>query len=261
MLTIPWIDFKSEFDKLSNNLKSLLALFSRYGYEGRIVGGAVRDMLMGIAPRDIDICVNCEPYMTEFLLQEKFKMRDDVTVWNRIKHGTVKVEFSENEMYEITSLGFKIEMVKNTIEISGLQDWEEDAKGRDFTANALSVDMDGKLYDYVGGVQDIKHQRIEFQGDFKQQLKHEPLLMLRFFKLIAKFPEPSYKREIIDFLKENNKKFVSQIKEETVEWYMANIKKQPYHKNALLVMQECGFTPPVVVRESFDVYFKKVQIF
>ena len=191
-------------------------------------------------PRDIDLAVTCWPTETMYLLNEEFDDLETMTMWG-VKHGTVKIAFEKtNEEYEITSLDFKIKNSGNKITIHHNNDWKIDARDRDFTINSMSMDRNGTVYDYVGGEKDISDQKIKFNTtNVEETIKDTPLLMLRFFKLLGKFRTPQYDKRLIPLFK-THKGLLKKINEEAYDWFMENIKEQPYAKNAIKVMNEIG---------------------
>jgi len=123
----------------------------RAGHEVRIVGGAVRDLVLGKDPKDIDMATDATP-------DEMMKIFDQAGIRYEptgLQHGTLTV-ILDGEPIEITTLRIDKETDGRHAEVEFTRDWKVDAERRDLTFNAMSVDLDGNLYDYFGGVEDLK---------------------------------------------------------------------------------------------------------
>ncbi len=143
----------------------------------RIVGGAVRDCLMGRPVHDIDLATNLKPEeVIKRLEAAGFK-----AIPTGLSHGTVTAVV-RGETFEITTLRKDVSTDGRRAEISFTDDWMEDAARRDFTINALSLSIDGILYDPFGGVEDCRHGKIRFVGDSQQRIKEDYLRILRLFR-------------------------------------------------------------------------------
>src|SRR6202166_1139218 len=131
-------------------LTRLLALLDRDGEEARVVGGAVRDALMGLPVGEIDVATTAVPQEVVRRVEAAgFKAKP-----TGIEHGTVTV-IVDGRPFEVTTLRQDVETFGRKAKVVFGRDWKADAERRDFTINALSVSADGEMYDYVGGVVDI----------------------------------------------------------------------------------------------------------
>jgi tRNA nucleotidyltransferase/poly(A) polymerase len=251
-------NLKEFVDKLSPNLTSLMKKFEELGFEIRIVGGAVRDLMMGEVPRDIDLATNAQPTEIMFIVNEEFKDLHAMTAWG-IRHGTVVVAFSELEQYEVSSLDFRIEKKGKKIVVSQKADWKEDAFDRDFTVNTMSVDLDGKVYDYMKAKQDIKDQKIKFvhDKDIAKELQRDPVLILRFFKLVAKFSDPKYDEKILDTIS-GNLSALKKVRSDTIKWFIASIRMQKFGQRAFSLMNDVGLSVESFVESTLNAYLKKI---
>jgi len=250
-------NLKEFVNKLSPNLKALMQKFEDLGFEIRIVGGAVRDLMMGEVPRDIDLATNAQPTEIMFIVNEEFKDIHAMTAWG-IRHGTVVIAFSELEQYEVTSLDFRIEKRGNRIIVSQHADWKEDAFERDFTVNTMSVDKSGNLYDYMNAKYDIEKQEIKFVSkDIERSIKRDPVLIFRFFKLVAKFPNPKYDKKILSIIS-NNLSSLEKVRSDTIKWFIASIRMQKFGQKAFSLMDEVGLDFESFVESTFNAYLKKI---
>lgn len=159
----------------------------------RLVGGCVRDLFLNKSPKDYD-------FATELLPEEVivlFENNGYSVIPTGIQHGTVSI-IIDNIPYEITTLRADIETDGRHATVDFVTSWEDDAKRRDFTFNALYMDKDGKIYDYFSGIQDIKNKRIKFIGRAEDRIKEDSLRILRFYRFMTKLDNPSFSIEDIN---------------------------------------------------------------
>ena len=104
-----------------------------------------------------------------------------------IDHGTLTA-VSDGQVVEITSLRRDVSTDGRRATVAYTDDWKEDAARRDFTINALSADPStGEIFDYFGGVDDLRERHIRFIGDPLQRIAEDHLRILRFFRFHARF--------------------------------------------------------------------------
>ncbi len=149
----------------------------------RIVGGAVRDTLLGIETADVDLATTHDPHrVIELLEAERIK-----AVPTGIEHGTITA-VSSDEVYEVTTLRRDVTTDGRRATVAFTDDWREDAARRDFTINALYADpVTGELFDYFDGIADLEARRIRFIGDPYKRIAEDHLRILRFFRFLARF--------------------------------------------------------------------------
>lgn len=162
----------------------LLAALATTGGETRIVGGAVRDALLGLRPREIDLTTTALPEQ----VVEAARKAGLKSVPTGMDHGTVTV-IVEGTPFEVTTLREDVETYGRRAKVRFGHDFEKDALRRDFTINALSLSTDGRLHDYAGGLQDIAAKRIRFIGDPATRIAEDHLRILRFFRFHAAYGE------------------------------------------------------------------------
>jgi poly(A) polymerase len=160
----------------------VLALLNGDGEEARVVGGAVRNALLGVAIGDVDIATTALP--TEVI--RRAKVSGIKSVPTGIEHGTVTLVV-EARPYEVTTLREDIETFGRKAKVAFGRDWARDAARRDFTINGLSVDADGVVHDHVGGLADIAARRVRFIGDPDSRIAEDYLRILRFFRIHAAY--------------------------------------------------------------------------
>jgi len=168
----PWL-----FD---NNLQALLEACCQEGEEARIVGGAVRDTLLGETVKDIDIATTTLPQETAV----RAKKLGFHVIPTGINFGTVKV-ITKGYFYEITTLRTDLKTDGRYAQVCFGRDWKADAERRDFTINALYADRNGRIYDEVGGLKDIRKRILRFIGNAEDRIREDYLRILRFFRFFA----------------------------------------------------------------------------
>ena len=160
--------------RLPENILKAINILSGGGFEAFVVGGCVRDMIMGKVPDDYDITTNALPGQTV----ECFK--DYKVIETGIKHGTVTVVI-DGENIEITTYRVDGEYLDNrrpeNVRFTG--SLEEDLKRRDFTMNAIAYSPDKGIIDPLGGEQDIKNGLIRCVGDPDKRFNEDGLRILR----------------------------------------------------------------------------------
>jgi poly(A) polymerase len=160
----------------------VLALLNGDGEEARVIGGAVRNALLGIPPGDIDIATTALP--DEVI--RRARAAGIKAVPTGIEHGTVTLVV-DSQPFEITTLREDTETFGRKAKVAFGRDWVVDAERRDFTINGLSVDATGCLHDHVGGLDDIAARRVRFIGDPDLRIAEDYLRILRFFRIHAAF--------------------------------------------------------------------------
>ena len=166
------------------SLAYLLGLLDRDGEEARVVGGAVRNALIGQLVGEIDIATTALP--DEVIRRaQAAHLR---TVPTGIEHGTVTI-VCEGIPFEVTTLREDVETYGRKAKVAFGRDWRRDAERRDFTINALSASRDGSVHDYVGGLDDLEARRVRFIGDAAARIAEDYLRILRFFRFHAAYGE------------------------------------------------------------------------
>jgi poly(A) polymerase len=149
----------------------------------RYVGGAVRDELLGLPVNDVDLATRLRPDEVTARL-EKVRVK---AVPTGIDHGTITA-VSDGHAIEVTTLRRDLSTDGRRARVAFTDDWKADAARRDFTINALSCDpRTGEIFDYFGGLADLKRRHIRFIGDPLQRIAEDHLRILRFFRFHARF--------------------------------------------------------------------------
>jgi poly(A) polymerase/tRNA nucleotidyltransferase (CCA-adding enzyme) len=150
--------------------------------EARMVGGAVRDGLLGRPMADIDLATPLRPDRVMANLRDA-GIR---AVPTGIAHGTVTAVIA-GQNFEITTLRRDVATDGRHAQVEFTDNWRLDAARRDFTINAMSQSRDGTLFDYFGGQDDLAAGRVRFVGDAAARIGEDYLRILRFFRFFARY--------------------------------------------------------------------------
>ncbi|MFR6312509.1 CCA tRNA nucleotidyltransferase [Anaerofustis stercorihominis] len=162
--------------------KIILDKFNNNGFEAYIVGGCVRDLILGRTPKDYDITTNASPKETMELFKE-YK-----TIPTGIKYGTVTVIIN-NTPIEVTTFRKEGKYIKNRKpeSVEFLSSIEEDLSRRDFTINAMAYNEKSGLIDLFEGRQDLEKGMIRVVGDGKERFKEDAIRILRAYRFVGRY--------------------------------------------------------------------------
>jgi poly(A) polymerase len=160
----------------------VLELLNGNGEEARVVGGAVRNVLLKLPVGEIDIATTAVP--AEVI--RRAKAAGIKSVPTGIEHGTVTLVV-DAQPFEVTTLREDTETFGRKATVAFGRDWVRDAERRDFTINGLSVDANRVVHDHVGGLADIEARRVRFIGDPGKRIAEDYLRILRFFRIHAAY--------------------------------------------------------------------------
>ena len=221
-------------------LSRVLAMLDRDGEEARVVGGAVRNALMGLPIHEVDIATTAVPdEVMRRAAAAGFK-----TVPTGIEHGTITV-IAEGIPFEVTTLREDIETYGRKAKVAFGRSWQHDAQRRDFTINALSISRDGKVHDYANGLPDIAAGHVRFVGDAGMRIAEDYLRILRLFRFHAHYG----KGEIdSDGLKASiaGRPGLANLSRERVRMEMMKLLAAPRAAETLKVMAQAGILKDVL---------------
>lgn len=154
------------------DVQYILDVLYKNGYEGYMVGGCVRDLILGKKPNDYDITTNAEPDIVASLFEK--------VILTGLKHGTVTVVINNNQ-YEVTTyrMDGDYEDSRHPENVQFVNDIREDLSRRDFTINAMAYNNKNGLVDCFGGISDLNNKIIRTVGNPKKRFKEDALRMLR----------------------------------------------------------------------------------
>ena len=228
------------------------------GFEAYFVGGSVRDVLLHRHVHDVDITTSAYP--------EEVKELFDKSIDTGIKHGTVTVLYG-GESYEITT--FRTESgyqdFRRPDHVTVVQNLDEDLKRRDFTINALAMDMHGDIVDLFNGIEDLKNHIIRAVGNPEKRFHEDALRMMRAVRFMSQL-EFKLEEKTEQAIKDNHellkKISVERIREEFVKMGLGPFSRQAFQifldtqlsedvpdfagkKNLLQVYPQLKFSPTV----------------
>jgi poly(A) polymerase len=173
----PWLE--------SPATQHVLHLLEGAGYQALVVGGCVRNALIGVPVTDVDISTNARP-QTVIALAEAAGLR---AVPTGLEHGTVTLVVA-GEGFEVTTFRRDVQTHGRHATVEFSDYLAEDAARRDFTMNALYARADGQVIDPLGGLPDLEARRLRFVGDAPARIREDYLRILRFFRFHAQYGDP-----------------------------------------------------------------------
>lgn len=194
------------------------------GFEAYFVGGSVRDVLLHRHVHDVDITTSAYPGEVKELF--------DKSIDTGIKHGTVTVLYG-GESYEITT--FRTESgyqdFRRPDHVTFVQNLDEDLKRRDFTINALAMDMHGDIVDLFNGIEDLKNHIIRAVGNPEKRFHEDALRMMRAVRFMSQL-EFKLEEKTEQAIKDNHellkKISVERIREEFVKMGLGPFSRQAF---------------------------------
>ena len=161
-------------------VERVLASLQRAGHEAFVVGGCVRDSLMGKRPADWDVCTSALPEETTACFGEK------ETIPTGVKHGTVTV-LTDGHPVEVTTYRIDGDYLdgRHPSEVAFTRSLEEDLRRRDFTMNAIAYSPSAGPVDVCGGREDISAGLIRCVGDPRKRFEEDALRILRALRFKA----------------------------------------------------------------------------
>ncbi len=166
----------------AHSTQQILGILEEAGFEARIVGGAVRNALLGRPVQDLDIATTATPEQV-MTVSERAGLQ---IVPTGLAHGTVTV-VSHGEPFEVTTLREDVTTDGRRADVRFTAAWEADARRRDFTINALYCDARGNVFDPLEGLQDIFNRTLRFIGCPDHRIAEDYLRILRFFRFFAEY--------------------------------------------------------------------------
>ncbi len=210
------------------------------GFEAYVVGGCVRDSILGRQPEDWDITTSAKP--------EQVKMLFSRTIDTGIQHGTVTV-MMDKEGFEVTTyrIDGKYEDSRHPKEVIFTPNLEEDLKRRDFTINAMAYNEQVGLVDIFGGMEDIEKKVIRCVGNAKERFSEDALRIMRAIRFSAQlgYRIEEKTKEAIGILAPN----LRQISAERIQVELTKLLISP-HPDYLRIAYETGVTK--IILPEFD---------
>ena len=229
--------------------REIAHLLEQNGYQAYMVGGCVRDYILGRLPKDYDITTDATPEQVTNVM----KAENLMVIPTGIDFGTVTV-YMNGFPFEVTTFRAdgKYDNYRRPENVTFSNTIEEDLSRRDFTINAIVMDRNGTIYDPFSGREDIIHKRIRTVGKAHDRFKEDPLRILRGIRFAVKYGfEISYTTRMAMI---GCAPLLMQV---SVERIFSELKQIiEYGDNALDIMEMCGalqvVIPELMVMKNFD---------
>ncbi|MDN3720341.1 CCA tRNA nucleotidyltransferase [Roseibium salinum] len=218
----------------SAGIQALFAAIEQDGDQARVVGGAVRNTLLGHDVPDVDIATTALP---EDVMRRAAEAGLKA-IGTGIDHGTVTV-VSGGVPYEVTTLREDVETFGRQARVVFGRDWTRDAERRDFTMNALYADRLGHVHDPLGGLEDCLSRRVRFIGDPDTRIREDYLRILRFFRIYAAYGAGKMNEDGLGACL-RQRDGLRQLSAERIGHEMRRLLRAPLAAPALRMMNDCG---------------------
>ncbi|MZK49744.1 CCA tRNA nucleotidyltransferase [Clostridium beijerinckii] len=221
--------------EMPKNVTLIIDRLLENGYEAYMVGGCVRDCILGKEPKDWDITTNAKPLEVVELF--------DKVILTGLKHGTVTVMLNK-ESYEITTYRSDGEYEDNRHpkEVKFVSSLKEDLARRDFTINSMAYNDISGLVDYFNGVEDLGKKIIRTVGDPRKRFDEDALRMLRAIRFSAQL-DFTIDRLTLNSIKELKDNIRNISKERVREEFNKILLNNP---RKIEILRECGILEYIV---------------
>ncbi|GBG05046.1 CCA tRNA nucleotidyltransferase [Lactobacillus rodentium] len=226
----------TELPEVFTQALPVLNEINKNGFEAYFVGGCVRDLILGRHIHDVDIATSAYP--------EEIKNIFKKTIDTGIQHGTVTV-LNNGESYEITT--FRTESgyqdYRRPDHVTFVQNLSEDLKRRDFTINALAMDVEGNVIDHFDGLNDLNQQIIKAVGKAENRFHEDALRMMRAVRFMSQleFKLDPLTRQAID----DNHELLAKISVERIRDEFVKMGIGPGSREAFQVFLDSGLSEEV----------------
>jgi poly(A) polymerase len=221
------------------NAKFIIERLKENGYDAYVAGGAVRDMVIGVEPHDIDIVTSALPDDIERVFSD-FKTLSVGKSFGVIvvMIGIVEYEIATMRIDNINSDGRRPDSVKFTSDLA------QDAERRDFTMNGIFYDpISDKIIDFVGGKEDIKNGVVRFIGDPDSRIAEDKLRMLRGVRFAARFG--SIEHESLEAIKRHAKE-IHVVSKERIQEELIKMLKVGQPRRVINLIRDSGLMKEII---------------
>ncbi|MHA1574899.1 MAG: CCA tRNA nucleotidyltransferase [Alphaproteobacteria bacterium] len=208
-------------------IKNLFDIFKRNHSKLFIVGGAVRDFLCKKTVNDIDFATDLSPKEIIKLLERNCIK----SIPTGEKHGTITAILNKKN-YEITTFRNDKKTDGRHADVEFISSIKNDALRRDFTINALYLDENGEIFDYVNGLKDLEKKEVKFIGKAEKRIEEDYLRILRFFRFSSSYSNEINKENLLACVK-----FKSKLKELSNERVLEEMSKIVLTKNVVSTIE------------------------
>lgn len=220
--------------------------FTKAGFAAWIVGGCVRDLIIGRKPKDWDIATNATPEQIQALFENTFYTNDFGTV------GIVNEEVADESLKVVEATPYRLEGkysdARRPDSVQFSQRIEDDLKRRDFTINALAYNpASGELFDLYGGIQDLADGTIKAVGEASERFAEDALRIMRAVRIAAELSQ--YNFVVEEQTREAMRQSAGQlakISQERIRDEFVRILNSPQPKTALETARNMGILPYIL---------------
>ncbi len=249
----PNLSGKAWFD--SDQVRTVFAVLTAEGAEARVIGGAVRNELMGLPVADVDFATTAVPAEVLRLAAD----RHIKTVPTGIDHGTVTLVV-RGRPFEVTTLREDVATDGRHATVKFGHDWTADAKRRDFTVNALSADAAGTIHDPLGGFDDVVAGRIRFIGNPDKRIAEDRLRVLRFFRFNAEIGRAPVDEDGLKAAARARNDLAA-LSAERIGQEMRRLVVAPAAARMAALMQDWGVLPPILAGVGYTATLQRLAEF
>ncbi|MBX4189960.1 HD domain-containing protein [Candidatus Parcubacteria bacterium] len=227
--------------RIPNEVKQVITKLNEKGFEAYIVGGCVRDLLLGKEPKDWDITTNAKPEQIQELFSESFYENNFGTV-------TIQTGSEESSLKEVQITPYRTEAKytdkRHPDEIQFAEKLDEDLSRRDFTINAIAIDSKGEIIDLFNGQKDLKAKLIRTVGNPYERFNEDALRLLRAVRLatVLNFKIESTTQEAV----KENSELLRAISKERIRDEFIKIIEADRAYEGILMLQELGLLKYIV---------------
>ena len=220
----------------------ILNKLNEYG-KGYIVGGAIRDILLGLKPKDVDFATNLS-YETLKTLFSEYTPKETGKSF-----GVLRIRIN-NIDYEIAK--FREDIYGKEKKVSFVDDIKNDLARRDFTINAMAYNQKEGIIDLYNGQKDIENRIINFIGNAEERIIEDPLRVLRAFRFMSRL-DFSLSENTIEAIKKQ-KDLLKNIPEERITMEFSKLLLGENIKNTLTLMKDTGVLELIIpeFKETYD---------
>ena len=213
-----------------DHIKRLFEIFEDEAIEVRIVGGCVRDALLGFSTKDIDIAANIHPDEIIVILK-KHKLNYENFAY---KYGSITATI-EGQKIQITTLREDINQMGRHTNIIFTNDWKKDAARRDFTINALYLSSSGEIKDYFNGKEDLEKNTIHFIGSIETSIQEDFLRIFRYYRFLGIFENPKLVEDYDKILSQYFEKSFNYLSNDLIRQEILKMFNTPFAENCFFI--------------------------
>lgn len=235
---------------LPQEIKDIINKLAGAGYEAYAVGGCVRDLLLDKKPKDWDVTTNAKPEKIQEIFPDSFYENKFGTV-------TVKTESENPTLKEIEVTPYRIEAKysdkRHPEEVKFVTKLEDDLSRRDFTINAMALDINGKVVDLFDGQKDLKNKIVKTVGNPEERFSEDALRLLRAVRF-ATMLDFKIEKSTSEAIKKNAE-WLRAISKERVRDEFIKIVESDNAYEGILLLSELGLLKYIIpeLEEGIDV--------